>query len=351
MATETAAAHSMLLTNGKRFTYSSNEATATEQIPCIDVSRMRSDSLADRKALAEEIRAAAHNIGFFCITNHGVPLGQAVDVIEQAKNFFAQPLATKMEVSTDLIPSEYCGYHAMERYNPNGRKKRDLYEAFNWNYNAARDPHYPDPTVPQINLWPANMPLVEETFTKYQTTVIRFARSLTRLFALALHLPETAFDAFIQRPEAGLRVLHYPQQTTHRDEQNGIGAHTDVEFFTIIACDTEGLEVLGKSGNWIKVKPVPGAFVVNIADCFMRLTNDFFVSTVHRVINESGKERYSVPFFWGFDRRTLLNPVETCVTAENPSRYELMTAGEYYEWRTKRQKVSWVKGEQEGVDK
>ncbi|KAL3490203.1 hypothetical protein BJX62DRAFT_207638 [Aspergillus germanicus] len=101
------------------------------------------------------------------------------------------------------------------------------------------------------------------------------------------------------------------QQTTHRDEQNGIGAHTDVEFFTIIACDTEGLEVLGKSRNWIKVKPIPGAFVVNFA---------------------------------------LLNPVETCVSEENPARYELMTAGEYYEWRTRRQKISWVNGEQEGGD-
>lgn len=63
-----------------------------------------------------------------------------------------------------------------------------------------------------------------------------------------------------------------------------------------------GLEVLSKqSGYWVKAPPVPGAFVVNIADCFMRQTNDYFVPTVHRVVNRSGRERYSVPFFFGFD--------------------------------------------------
>ena len=62
-----------------------------------------------------------------------------------------------------------------------------------------------------------------------------------------------------------------------------------------------GLEVLSKTGNWIKAPPVSGAFVVNIADCFMRQTNDYFVSTVHRVVNQSGRERYSLPFFFGFD--------------------------------------------------
>ncbi|KAL2861974.1 hypothetical protein BJX68DRAFT_14058 [Aspergillus pseudodeflectus] len=120
MATETAAVHYVLLTNGRRFTYTSNEATTAEQVPCIEVSRTRSYSLADRKAVEGEVRAAAHDIEFFCITSHGVPLGQTADVIEQAKHFFAQLLARKMEVPTDLIPSEYCGCHAMEQYNPNG---------------------------------------------------------------------------------------------------------------------------------------------------------------------------------------------------------------------------------------
>ncbi len=93
-------------------------------------------------------------------------------------------------------------------------------------------------------------------------------------------------------------------------------------------------------GDWIQATPIPSSLVVNIADAFMRQTNDFFVSTVHRVINHSGRERYSAPFFFGFDREKLLHPVPTTVSEENPSKYPLMTGGEYYAWRTRRQKES-----------
>jgi isopenicillin N synthase-like dioxygenase len=152
-------------------------------------------------------------------------------------------------------------------------------------------------------------------------------------------LPETSFDEYIRKPEAGMRILHYPEQSHSVDDQNGIGAHTDVECFTMVTQDSAGgLEVLSKSGAWVKAKPIPGSLVVNIADCFMRQTNDFFVSTVHRVINKSGRERYSAPFFFGFDRSKLLEPVSTCVSETNPMKYPVVTGGEYYAWRTNKQK-------------
>ncbi|KIW10314.1 hypothetical protein PV08_11276 [Exophiala spinifera] len=344
-ATQEEDSRTITLTNGKTFTFDSNASTTDEAIPVIDVSRMYSDKLEDRKAVAEEIREAAHGIGFLSIINHGVDMKLAQDVMDEAKSFFALPTERKMEVCTDLMPDEYCGYHPMQHYNPNGWKKRDLYEAFNWNYNAANDPDFPDESISEINLWPTELPGFKKILCTYQTEMIRLARKLTRMFALALHIPEDSFEDMVQRPEAGCRILHYPQQETSRDEQNGIGAHTDVEYFTIITADAEGLEVLSKSGRWIKVKPIPGSFIVNIADCFMRQTNDFFVSTVHRVINESGRERYSVPFFWGFDRRSVINPIPTCVSEDNPNKYEIMTAGEYYLWRTRRQKIMWKIGE------
>lgn len=345
------------LQNGQVFSFNSNAATTLERIPIIDVSRMYSDSIEDRRAVAEEVREASKNIGFFYMVNHGIGTQYSQGAFEQAKRFFALPEGKKMEVFTGLVPNEYVGFHPMKHYNRNGWKYRgmfllqvmrvptdrtlDLSEAFNWAYDAAEDPGAVDINDVSINIWPNDLPGFREGLFAYHTQLLQLSRRLTKVFALALHLPEDFFDEYTKRPEAGMRILHYPEQIESADEQQGIGAHTDVECFTIVTQDDSGgLEVLSKSGNWIKADPIPGSFVVNIADCFMRQTNDFFVSTVHRVINKSGKERYSAPFFFGFDREKLLEPVPTCVSADNPMKYPVMTGGEYYKWRTNKQKAS-----------
>lgn len=60
-----------------------------------------------------------------------------------------------------------------------------------------------------------------------------------------------------------------------------------------------GLQVLNKEGQWIMAVPVEGTIVVNIGDFMMRLCNDMYKSTVHRVYNRATVERISMPFFFG----------------------------------------------------
>ena len=112
------------LTNGTSFTISSNTAKESHLVPTIDVRRMYSEDVVERQAVAEEIRRAAHDIGFFLVVNHGIENQLRLDVLHQARSFFSLPLETKMEVCTDLMPTEFCGYHPMEHYNINGTKQR-----------------------------------------------------------------------------------------------------------------------------------------------------------------------------------------------------------------------------------
>lgn len=58
------------LHNGQAFTFNSNIATTLEKIPVIDAARIWSEDLADRQAVAEEIREASRTIGFFYLVNH-----------------------------------------------------------------------------------------------------------------------------------------------------------------------------------------------------------------------------------------------------------------------------------------
>jgi isopenicillin N synthase-like dioxygenase len=40
-------------------------------------------------------------------------------------------------------------------------------------------------------------------------------------------------------------------------------------------------------------------FKVNLGDMLARMSNDLFVSTVHRAVNRTGVERFSCPVFVG----------------------------------------------------
>lgn len=74
-----------------------------------------------------------------------------------------------MEVWADLMPEEFCDYHPKKRYNREGSKRKclgqfrtlnyqliivDLYEAFNWNYEASNDPDFLDASILANDMWP-----------------------------------------------------------------------------------------------------------------------------------------------------------------------------------------------------
>ena len=89
------------------------------------------------------------------------------------------------------------------------------------------------------------------------------------------------------------------------------------------------LQVLNSAGTGVQAPPVPGAFIVNVGDLMARWTNNYFQSTVHRAINSSGKQRYSIPFFFGVNSQEVVEVLPSCQSAENPPKYKPIKAGDY----------------------
>lgn len=72
--------------------------------------------------------------------------------------------------------------------------------------------------------------------------------------------------------------------------------HTDAGFPAILCQDNAGgLEVRRADGTGLAAPPMPGTWVVNVADMLSRRPNKRWQSTPHRVKNLSGGDRFSCP--------------------------------------------------------
>ncbi len=306
---------------------------AVDEIPIVDLGPyLAGVPYADRQAAAE-IRHAFEKIGFYFIVNHGVKQGLIDRTFEVTRKFHALPLDEKLELKLN----EYnIGYLPMRggttRHSTlNEDNKPNVNEAF----FMARELPSDAPTQPfrTPNQWPKNLPGFRETCLEYATALEALALQLVPLYALALDLPVDAFDQAFAEPMYKLRMSHYPPQSVSVDNEFGLAPHTDTSFMTLLAPNRiPGLSVRGPSGAWIDVPVNDGAFLVNGGDMLRRWTNDRFLATPHRVVNRTGEERYAIPFFFDCGAEYEMSCLPTCMSADNPPKYEPITYVEYMTW-------------------
>jgi hypothetical protein len=72
-----------------------------EEIPIIDLARLYSSNIEDRKALAKEIRNASTNTGFFYIKNHGIEEKTIADAQKQLLTFVT-PVPGRWAIGIDV---------------------------------------------------------------------------------------------------------------------------------------------------------------------------------------------------------------------------------------------------------
>ena len=151
----------------------------------------------------------------------------------------------------------------------------------------------------------------------------------TSFTALALEQPADFFQILFERQSSLLKINHYPPQDNPQTVSNiGVVPHADSGGFTILRQDDNGgLEIESKSGEWVEAPPVPGTFIINLGNTMQMWTNGEFSSTPHRVINRSGADRYSIPFFanprWDVPFKPLIGDSASDDNPENYERYQV----------------------------
>ena len=173
-----------------------------------------------------------------------------------------------------------------------------------------------------MNKWPdeSDLPGFRANMLGYMGTLEALCKKLVRLYALALDLPETFFDACFADPHMILRMSRYPVIDGADDTIASLVPHTDSGFMTLLPPNkVQGLSILLPDGRWMDAPGVADAFVVNGGDILHRWTNERFLSTPHRVRNVSGQLRYAVPFFFDPNHDTMIECLPSCQSAERPA--------------------------------
>jgi isopenicillin N synthase-like dioxygenase len=273
--------------------------TTYAQLPVLDLGRLESNP-AERDAFIAELRKTAYDLGFFYVTGHGIDQGLIDDTLAVAKQFFALPEADKMAIEMVNSP-HFRGYN--RQGNEFTRGQRDWREQVD--IGAEREALA---TVPSDqpwmrlrgpNQWPANLPAYKETILRYQAAAANLAIRLIKTFAVALGQPENIFEA-IYTPDSHylLKIIRYPGRDATESDQ-GVGAHKDGGFVTVLLQDVQkGLEV-EHDGGWISAAPIPGTFVINVGEILEMASSGFLLANVHRVVTPpAGAHRLSVAFFF-----------------------------------------------------
>jgi isopenicillin N synthase-like dioxygenase len=308
------------------------DSISPDKLPVIDIARLSSSKLADRLEAAHDIRKACLDNGFFYITGHGVPMGLMDAAKQQTEKLFDLPMSEKMKVSKTL---SYCnrGWEPLSQEQLDLTAPPDLKEMFFMGLELPED--HPSVIARRFNhgpnLWPADLPGFRPTFRAYHAAMRDVCETLMLGVALALELPEDYFVSFARDPLSSLRLLHYPPHPASALKgQAGAGAHTDFGAITLLLQDDNGgLQVKGADGRWIEATPIPGTFVFNIGDALGRWTNGIYRSTVHRVVNTSGRERYSMAFFFAGNATHPLQCLPGCLAPGETPTYKTVTVEEH----------------------
>ncbi|MEV0321496.1 isopenicillin N synthase family dioxygenase [Streptomyces sp. NPDC050658] len=264
------------------------------EVPVIDIGPYvdGAGSEAERARVAREIDDACSRVGFVQILGHGIP-DEILDGLKGAVDgFFGLPLETKKRYRLTGANRGYSpprseslslslGVESAGRMN-------DFFEAFNVGTEARS---FPGLDLSEddygINVWPAEVDGFEQAVLRYFARAGRVARTLTRIFADALGERPDFFEPLTDHSIDVLRMNNYalPEGTVSLDgDLTGMGEHTDYGLVTVLWADRiPGLQVLGTDGVWHDVTPVEGALLVNLGDLTARLTNDRWMSTLHRV--------------------------------------------------------------------
>ncbi|KAK7247592.1 hypothetical protein RIF29_42478 [Crotalaria pallida] len=315
----------------KEYHWPSEDLVATSQEnlnePLIDIGvmmMMKGDEAAIAKA-AELVRDACIKHGFFQVINHGVDPNLITAAYEEMKCFFNLPLSKKL-VARRNIHNTLEGYSGARRVE-NSSSKLPWKETFTFKYDHNEE----SDETHVVEFF--NSTLGEEfqhtglLFQRYCKAMKELCLVIMELLGISLGVDRLHYRRFFEDGEQTMRINSYPA-CKENHLVLGNGPHTDPVSLTLLHQDhVGGLEVF-VDNKWLPVRPRPHAFVINLGDTFMALSNGRYKSCRHRTVINKEMERLSLTCFVNPREDKTVRPPEELLGTEEPRKYPDFTWSE-----------------------
>ncbi|MER5546809.1 2-oxoglutarate and iron-dependent oxygenase domain-containing protein [Streptomyces sp. NPDC002589] len=300
--------------------HTSTATPSYDQLPIIDLSAADRGPQA-RALLHAQLHSAAHDVGFFQLVGHGVTQAETDALITAMRAFFALPEADRLALDNVNSP-HFRGYtRTGDERTAGARDWRDQLDI-----GAERPARVPGPGEPPYwwlqgpNQWPVALPELRTAALAWIDRLSAVAERLLRELLTAIGAPADFYaPVFGARAHPHLKLVRYPGSAGDGTDQ-GVGAHKDYGFLTLLLQDTVGgLQVHREDGRFHDVPPLQGAFVVNLGELLEVATNGYLLATNHRVVSPVGAtERFSVPFFYNPRLDARIDPLPFPHAAQAP---------------------------------
>ncbi|KAF2638546.1 2OG-Fe(II) oxygenase superfamily protein [Massarina eburnea CBS 473.64] len=251
-------------------------------IKVIDLSQF--DEPGEKQKLAEQLRDAVHETGFFSITGTGFTQAEIERQYDIGQAYFELPLEEKGDAKyrCDFAQGNYFGYRAANEKKIMGTNVLDNVESVNIPKFISQNADEPfHPFLRQFH------PEIEE-FSRRSLDV---AAKVFTLFSIILELPEDYFSKqhlYDDQSEDHLRYMIYRPRSAVEDakvQNTWSRAHTDFGSLTLLwSQNVAGLQLKTPSGEWKYVPPVDNGIICNVGDTLDFWSAGYLKSTIHRVV-------------------------------------------------------------------
>tara|TARA_Y100000768_G_scaffold382568_1_gene363178 strand:+ start:1066 stop:1998 length:933 start_codon:yes stop_codon:yes gene_type:complete len=299
------------------------------------------DKDVDLHSFSQELGDNFKKWGFCGIKNHGIDTELVREIQDLFKDFFNMPEDLKKKYYLPELKGAR-GYTPFKIETAKDSNLADLKEF----WHVGRELDESDP----YRKWMAdNIDLPDKNQFKEKTNKLfkqfdELGNSLLEAIAYYLDLQFDYFHKITDKGNSVMRIIHYPPiENEERGER--AGAHEDINLITLlIGGQQAGLEILTKEDRWVRASVDKDVIICNIGDMLQRLTNNYLISTTHRVKalgDEINTSRYSIPFFVHPNPDWYIETLSNLVDKTTPNLYpEGILAEDFLQERLKEIKLS-----------